>query len=122
MKKKDKPLFNKSRLRGYIRREWMYSKLRQQALAAARLERGVYKCNKCEKTFGPKEIEVDHKVKVTPSQGLNTGKDWGILIDRMLYCGIEGIDVMCKSCHSEKTKEEIIINNIKKRVDKRRKK
>ena len=121
MKRKLLP-FNKSRLRGYIRREWMYSRLRRDALAQARVERGRYKCSSCGNIFGPKEIDINHKVVVTPENGLNSGKDWGILIDRMLYCGLEGLEAMCKECHKTRTKEENIIKTIKKRVDKSKKK
>lgn len=106
MKKKTNLPFNKSRLRSYIRREWLYSQLRRDALARARIERGIYQCEKCGALVGPKEIEVNHKLQVTPTQGLQSGTDWGILIDRMLYCGTEGLEVLCSQCHKQITDVE----------------
>lgn len=106
MKKKTNLPFNKSRLRSYIRREWLYSQLRRDALARARIERGIYQCEKCAALVGPKEIEVNHKIQVTPTQGLQSGSDWGILIERMLYCGPEGLEVLCSQCHKQITENE----------------
>lgn len=103
---KIKPPFNKSRLRSYIRREWLYSQLRRDAMARARIDRGIYCCEKCSALVGPKEIEVNHKIQVTPTQGLQSGADWGILIERMLYCGLEGLEVLCSECHKQVTDVE----------------
>lgn len=103
---KIKPPFNKSQLRSSIRRVWMWSELRKQALARARLERGVYSCERCGYLGGPKEMDVNHKQTVTPETGLNTGADWGVFIHRLLYCGLEGLEVLCKTCHAQITANE----------------
>ena len=100
---KTKPPFNKSQLRSSIRRVWMWSELRKQALARARLERGVYQCEGCGHLGGPKEMDVNHKQTVTPENGLNTGVDWGEFIHRLLYCGLENLEVLCKTCHAKIT-------------------
>lgn len=105
-KPKEKAPFNKSRLRSSIRREWMWSELRKQALSLARIGRGKYKCSTCRSIVGPKEIEINHKQKVTPDQGLNQGIDWGIFIERLLYCKPEGLEALCKSCHKVITDSE----------------
>lgn len=103
---KNKPLFNKSRLRSAIRREWLYSELRKLTLARARKSRGVYSCEKCSKLVGPKEIEVNHKQQCTPENGLNTGVDWGIFIDRLLYCTLDQVEAICSECHKQVTDVE----------------
>ena len=107
---KNKPLFNKSRLRSAIRREWLYSELRKRTLARARKSRGVYECEKCKAIVDTHNIEVNHIQKVTPPDGLNTGNDWGIFIDRLLYCGESGVEAICSTCHAQITaaeKEEV---------------
>lgn len=98
-KQKTKSDFNKSQLRSSIRRVWMWSELRRNALARARVERGKYKCEHCGNIGGPKEVDVNHKIQVTPKNGLNTGLDWGEFIHRLLFCGLENIEVLCKTCH-----------------------
>jgi 5-methylcytosine-specific restriction endonuclease McrA len=119
MKNKLKQWFNKSRLRSAIRREWLYSTLRKEALARARIDRGKYKCESCGKVVGNKDIEVNHRVTVTPPQGLNTGADWGEFIHRLLFCGLENLETICSGCHSvitakereEKAKRKVKKNN-----------
>lgn len=109
--------FNKSRLRSAIRREWMYCKLKQAALARARVSRGVYRCEKCSDTVSNKDIEIDHIVKVTPLHGLETGEDWGILIKNMFFCGLDGLVALCSKCHDEKSQQEKeIVKKYKKAV------
>ncbi len=106
MKQKTKQWFNKSRLRSAIRREWLYSPLRREALARARLERGVYKCESCSKIVDTHSIEVNHKIQVTPETGLNTPQEWGEFIGRMLFCGLEGLEAICTQCHEAITQKE----------------
>jgi hypothetical protein len=120
-KPKEKAPFNKSRLRSAIRREWLYSELRKQALASARVERGLYKCSTCSKIVGPKEIEINHKLVCTPDDGLNTGKDWGIFIERLLYVNQSGLEALCEACHkivSAKEKEQKAKNKLAKKKTK----
>jgi 5-methylcytosine-specific restriction endonuclease McrA len=62
-----------------------------------------YRCNICEGEFPQKQIEVDHIVPVVdPKKGFTT---WDTFIKR-LFCPIENLQVVCKSCHKNKTKEE----------------
>lgn len=103
---KPKPLFNKSRLRSAIRKEWLYSDLRRQALARSRQERGVYKCEHCSSLVDTHNIEVNHRITVTPPDGLNNGNDWGIFISNLLFCGLEGLECLCTECHNKVTAQE----------------
>jgi len=73
---------------------------RKEAIKKARIERGRYRCNICEGTFGPKEIQLDH---VEPVVGEEDGFiDWNIYLER-LFCSEEGFQVLCKPCHEAKT-------------------
>lgn len=62
-----------------------------------------YACAVCQKDFPQKEVQVDHKKPaVDPKTGFIS---WDVYIER-LFCGKENLQVLCKSCHAIKTKEE----------------
>lgn len=96
----------KSQIRSALRRVWLYSPLRRNALIAARVSRGVYRCKSCKELHGPKEMDVDHIIPATPADGINQPEDWGLFIKNLLYCGDEGVVAICKPCHKKKTQEE----------------
>lgn len=74
-----------------------------QAKASARVNRGEYRCAMCEEVFCLKEIHVDHiDPVVDPARGFTT---WDEYIDR-LFCEAEGLQILCKVCHKDKTNEE----------------
>lgn len=58
-----------------------------------------YTCNSCKENYPAKEVQVDHIEPVVDSKGFST---WDLFIER-LYCEKENLQVLCKSCHSEKT-------------------
>lgn len=97
--KKVKPveLIPRSRIRSAVRKLWLWSPMRKEALARARISRGVYRCAECGGTFGPKEIEVDHIQPVG-----STRDSWDLQIER-LFCPVEGLRILCKGCHSHHT-------------------
>ena len=77
---------------------------RNECLAAARVERGKYKCNECEEIVGRKEIQVDHIVPcVDPIKGWQGFEDY---LDKM-FCDLSGFQALCISCHKIKTKSEV---------------
>lgn len=62
-----------------------------------------YKCARCKEEFSSSNIEVDHIIPVVdPAKGFTT---WDEYIAR-LYCEEDNLQVLCKPCHKEKTKEE----------------
>jgi len=67
-----------------------------------------YQCNKCNKWFPDKKINVDH---IIPAGTLKCANDLPGFVER-LFCEVEGLQVLCIDCHDEKTKEDNI--NIKK--------
>jgi len=88
---------------------------RTKALQAARVDRGLYKCNGCKKIFTYKDkksketnVHVDHIESVIPLDGkikrLNNinRMDWNLYIDR-LFVPPEKYQILCVQCHSSKT-------------------
>lgn len=62
-----------------------------------------YRCNGCKKEFPLREVCVDHiQPVVSTKEGFT---DFDRYIERM-YCSIEGLQVLCKTCHDEKSAEE----------------
>lgn len=96
----------KSQIRSALRRLWLWSDLRRDALGRARVSRGVYRCHYCKGLVGPKMIDIDHIIPATPKGGINVPTDWGIFIERLLFCDPSNLVGACKECHKAKTKEE----------------
>lgn len=59
-----------------------------------------YKCSCCKQYYSSKEIEVDH-IEACGSFNKDTA---GEFIKR-LFCEIDGLQILCKPCHKNKTKE-----------------
>jgi 5-methylcytosine-specific restriction endonuclease McrA len=100
--KKSKTYNLQTRIRSALRKLWLWSPMRRNALAKARIGRGLYECSDCKNIFSRQDIAVDHTIPVTPISGFDT---WDEFIQR-LFCSPEGLKVLCSLCHSLKTKEE----------------
>lgn len=74
-----------------------------------------YECASCHQLFPAKLVVVDHIEPVILVSGFDS---WDGVIRRM-YCPAEGLQVLCKTCHSVKTKEE---NALRKLYNKNNKK
>ena len=62
-----------------------------------------YLCVACEGEFVATDVQVDH---IHPVVDPKTGfVSWDVYIDRM-FCEIENLQVMCKTCHKVKTNQE----------------
>jgi len=62
-----------------------------------------YNCAECEQLFVAADVQVDHIMPVVdPKKGFTT---WDNFIERM-FCEMENLQVMCRSCHSVKTQAE----------------
>jgi 5-methylcytosine-specific restriction endonuclease McrA len=86
-----------------IRRISYRTRERNEAKARARIKRGKYKCAICEETFGPKQIQLDHKEPVIePTRGFVS---WDEYIKR-LFVPASAYQVLCRSCHSKKSVAE----------------
>lgn len=101
----------KSRIVSALRKIWLQSEMRQEALRASRIERGVYRCAQCGKTMPAtfktangtiRKVAVDHKTRVVPETGWDS---WDGFIER-LFCEQSKLQVLCFDCHHEKTTRE----------------
>ena len=61
-----------------------------------------YKCAKCKEYYKSKEVSVDH---IEPAGSLNSFDDLPGFVER-LFCGVEGLQLLCTGCHQLKTSEE----------------
>lgn len=61
-----------------------------------------YQCNNCKGWFPDKEVAVDH---IIPAGALNSSNDLPGFVER-LFVEIEGLQVLCSSCHDIKTQKE----------------
>lgn len=90
-------LINRLRRASYM--TGVHAKVKQKA----RIERGVYMCAKCEGKFKNGEIQIDHKKPIIdPAIGF---AGWDSFIGN-LFCSEEGLQVLCRPCHSIKSKKE----------------
>jgi hypothetical protein len=90
-------------IKGLLRRGSFHWRARTEAMTAARVERGKYKCASCQDLFGPKDVALDHiQPVVDPKLGFTT---WDDYIAR-LFCVAEGFQVICNVCHDAKTQVE----------------
>jgi hypothetical protein len=64
-------------------------------------------CVKCGKPLIESDIKVDHIDPVGPAPDLVPGC-LGRYVDR-LFCGVDNLQILCKECHDEKTKEDLKI-------------
>ena len=61
-----------------------------------------FKCAECGDNFVAKDTQVDHIITVTPISGF---KSWDNIIERM-FIEKDGLQLLCKTCHSAKSKAE----------------
>ena len=97
-KAKKRPAIH-SRIRSALQRVWRFSEMRREALAKARITRGVYLCAACGKLLTVGETNVDHINPAVPVSGFDS---WSGFIER-LFCPADGLQVLCEGCHALKT-------------------
>lgn len=73
-------------------------------------QRWEYQCNKCKGWFKSDEVNVDH---VEPAGSLNNAQDLPAFVET-LFCEVDNLQVLCKSCHDVKTKLEKQLKQFKK--------
>lgn len=109
--KKRKPWTLKTKLIPAIRRVWLYSSARREALKRQKVKPGYYKCQKCGCVQYIKRVRVDHiSPVILPSKGF---EGWDKYIRRLFFGKLQ---VLCVVCHKTKTqKEDKIRRNRRKR-------
>ncbi len=101
----------KSLVRGALRRIWMWSPARREAIRNARVAPGILECRGCglrmkENPKKPikKDYQVDHLVPASEPAALI--HNWDDFIIRLFECPVSELRVLCKGCHDVKTKTE----------------
>lgn len=62
-----------------------------------------YKCSSCKEDWPAKDVQVDHiKPIVDPKKGFQT---WDLFVAN-LFCEKDNLQILCKTCHTEKTNLE----------------
>ena len=62
----------------------------------------AYECNECKQLFKQKDVQVDH---IIPAGSLKSFDDVEYFMER-LFCGEEGMQILCTDCHNIKTQKE----------------
>jgi 5-methylcytosine-specific restriction endonuclease McrA len=62
-----------------------------------------FQCALCAKGYPSSEVQVDHIEPVISSQ--SGFISWDVFIER-LFCEAENLQVLCKTCHADKTLKE----------------
>ena len=71
-------------------------------MGANKKQKFEYQCNHCKKWFPDKMINVDH---IVPAGTLSCADDLPGFVGR-LFCEVDGLQVLCNSCHDIKTNKE----------------
>jgi hypothetical protein len=82
-----------AKIRSALRKLWMYSPERKEAMNQARSGRGFYECARCKEVHHRSNVSVDH---IQPVGSHKQG--WDGLIDRM-FVPVDGLRVLCNECH-----------------------
>ncbi len=82
-----------------LRRLWLFSEERHQCLRQTRIERGKYRCSRCQDIFKMKELQVNHK------NPMGRWKSWDEYITK-LFCEAIELEAVCVPCHKIITKEQ----------------
>lgn len=63
-----------------------------------------YTCNICKEDFPAKQVEVNHIIPVIPVTGFDS---WDGVVER-LFCEADKLEVVCRPCHKNISKQENI--------------
>lgn len=104
MKKKRKAIATHTLIRSALRKVWMWSPTRADALRKQKTFAGRYQCEGCHHIKLRDEVAVDHIIDCGPTPGSRNGENatWDEFI-RRLFCSINGLQVLCSTCHGKKT-------------------
>lgn len=110
MNKRDENIC-KNAVRSAIRQSFSRSEHYKEFLQGKRIEwlegrrkRVSYKCNSCGELFKKTEINVDHIIPIG-KETYRSLEDAKYFFD-LVYCSHENLQVLCKACHKDKTRQE----------------
>ena len=76
-----------------------------------------YICSVCGQSYGIRDVQVDHKDPIVPTDTLSKDMSWDNIIARV-FCSADNLQVLCSTCHKLKSKGE----NMERKEEKRKKK
>lgn len=95
-----------------IKRCFSRSPIRREALNKAKhpTEKGPkggvrYTCKECGVNFSQQASQVDHIEPIVPVDMSARDMSWDEIVDR-IYCDPENFQVLCRACHTVKSKAE----------------
>lgn len=65
-------------------------------------QKWAYTCAECKQEFMQKDVQVDH---IEPAGTLKEYSDLPEFV-RKLFCSVDELQILCSTCHLEKTSEE----------------
>lgn len=94
-----------SYIRGCLRKAWVRHPVKLEFIRNNRIrtinertgnEVWGGKCNRCNKKYVSKELQVDH---IVPAGSLKSNKDIQGFVERLLFVGEDDLQFLCKQCH-----------------------
>lgn len=76
-----------------------------------------YRCQRCKKDFGIRQVNVDHVIPIVPIGTLSKDMSWDDLVAN-IFCDLENLQVLCEKCHKIKSKDENVARKQAKEVAK----
>ena len=92
----------RSGLRFYPPKVSVLNKAKRDYEGENKRQKFCYECASCGECFKADQVQVDHQ---TPAGSLLSYQDLPQFVER-LYCGEDGLQVLCKQCHQMKTNKE----------------
>jgi 5-methylcytosine-specific restriction endonuclease McrA len=97
-------------IRSALRRAWskypnkfkVKNAARRTAVGKKGNQKWEYQCASCGGWFAGKNVSVDH---IEPAGSLRSYSDLPAFVSK-LFCGVDNLQVICFSCHAEKTNAE----------------
>lgn len=91
----------RTKIRGALRKLWLWSPMRRDAMKRAKVAPKAYLCEDCRRLTPDPEVDHLEPVGATPGARGADLATWDGLITR-LFCSPDGLRVLCKSCHLER--------------------
>lgn len=86
--------------RSAIRKIWLFSAIRREAVKRAKVAPNQYLCKHCKECFKSNEIEVNH---INAAGSLREFEDFSPFISAMFQEDLDKLEVLCKPCHKKHT-------------------
>lgn len=109
----DQMKFNllKRLLRAVFRQLPEYKEVYQMRRCQTQGKKNLYMCDGCRKPFGQKFMAVDHKDPIGGYYKWKlSGRTLSNIVD-LVWCDVDNLQLLCKTCHDSKTALERKVNS-----------